>query len=203
MQQLDDLAALSRRYGADPDYVFLGGGNTSFKTPETLYIKPSGVALATIQADQFLRLHGRADLHADRVLHAAEEFHMRAVRLPRAVADPQEVGGTGIGIAGRGIDARQRLFSATSRTRRSGRHDQSARAVTSSLRTTFNAPKIRAASPGRGSHGAAPSPPDISTICSYTSRPPGLSDPAIFSASGPRTSTHAYVITTRSHCAVP
>lgn len=60
MQQLDDLAALSRRYGADPDYVFLGGGNTSFKTPETLYIKPSGVALATIQADQFLRLDRQA-----------------------------------------------------------------------------------------------------------------------------------------------
>jgi rhamnose utilization protein RhaD (predicted bifunctional aldolase and dehydrogenase) len=54
MQALEDLAALSRRYGADPAYVFLGGGNTSFKTEELLYIKPSGVALATIQAAEFI-----------------------------------------------------------------------------------------------------------------------------------------------------
>ena len=49
-ESLEALAALSRKYGADPDYVFLGGGNTSFKTDTELFIKPSGVALATIIA---------------------------------------------------------------------------------------------------------------------------------------------------------
>ncbi len=55
-KSLEQLAALSRQYGADPDYVFLGGGNTSFKTEKELFIKPSGVALATIQPNQFLQL---------------------------------------------------------------------------------------------------------------------------------------------------
>ncbi|MBR4125804.1 MAG: SDR family NAD(P)-dependent oxidoreductase, partial [Victivallales bacterium] len=58
---LKALAALSRQYGADPEYVFLGGGNTSFKTKTDLYIKPSGVALATIQPEQFLKMD-RKDL---------------------------------------------------------------------------------------------------------------------------------------------
>ena len=60
MQQLQDLATVSRRYGADLDFVFLGGGNTSFKTAESLYIKPSGVALAEIQPEQFICLERRA-----------------------------------------------------------------------------------------------------------------------------------------------
>lgn len=60
-ESLEKLAELSRRYGADPDYVFLGGGNTSFKTDDELFIKPSGVALATIQPGQFLKLD-RAEL---------------------------------------------------------------------------------------------------------------------------------------------
>ena len=54
MQELKGLAALSRVFGADPEYVFLGGGNTSLKTDSTLYIKPSGAALATIRAQDFL-----------------------------------------------------------------------------------------------------------------------------------------------------
>lgn len=60
MQALEDLASVSRRYGADPDFVFLGGGNTSFKTGDTLFIKPSGVALAEIRPEQFVRLERRA-----------------------------------------------------------------------------------------------------------------------------------------------
>ncbi len=59
-ESLEQLAALSRKYGADPDYVFLGGGNTSFKTADELYIKPSGVALATIRPEQFLKMDRKA-----------------------------------------------------------------------------------------------------------------------------------------------
>ena len=57
---LKSLAAISRQYGSDPEYVFLGGGNTSFKTKTDLYIKPSGVALATIQPEQFLKMDRKA-----------------------------------------------------------------------------------------------------------------------------------------------
>ncbi|HEY9053493.1 MAG TPA: class II aldolase/adducin family protein [Rectinemataceae bacterium] len=47
------LAALSRRYGADPAWVLAGGGNTSWKTEDSLYIKASGFSLATIGEDGF------------------------------------------------------------------------------------------------------------------------------------------------------
>lgn len=55
-RKLQDIAQISNFYGADEEYVFLGGGNTSFKNEELLYIKPSGVALATIEAEDFLPL---------------------------------------------------------------------------------------------------------------------------------------------------
>ena len=54
MQELVAHAALSRKFGGDPRFVFIGGGNTSFKTDELLYIKPSGFALAGIQPEQFV-----------------------------------------------------------------------------------------------------------------------------------------------------
>ena len=56
MHELDRLGEVSRRYGADERYVFLGGGNTSFKTERLLYIKPSGVELARIQAGDFVAM---------------------------------------------------------------------------------------------------------------------------------------------------
>lgn len=48
------LAAMSNKYGADPEYVLAGGGNTSFKSAENLWIKGSGTSLATIQPQDFV-----------------------------------------------------------------------------------------------------------------------------------------------------
>ena len=62
------------------------------------------------EAQQVLGLGRRADLQPDRVADAAHELDMRAVQLAGAVADPEEMRRTGIGVAGRGIDARQRLL---------------------------------------------------------------------------------------------
>ena len=53
---LKELAAISRRYGGDPEYVLAGGGNTSYKDEMSLYIKASGFALATITEDEFVRV---------------------------------------------------------------------------------------------------------------------------------------------------
>lgn len=53
-KQLAALAAMSNKYGADPAYVLAGGGNTSFKCKEYLWIKGSGTALATIQPQDFV-----------------------------------------------------------------------------------------------------------------------------------------------------
>ena len=54
--QLAALAAMSNKYGANPEYVLAGGGNTSFKSGELLWVKGSGTALATIKAEDFVVL---------------------------------------------------------------------------------------------------------------------------------------------------
>ena len=53
---LDTLVGFSNRYGGDPAYVLAGGGNTSMKSGETLYVKGSGHALATITEDGFVKM---------------------------------------------------------------------------------------------------------------------------------------------------
>lgn len=61
-EQLRELAAMSNKYGADPKYVLAGGGNTSFKCGEYLWIKGSGTALATIRPEDFVVME-RASLN--------------------------------------------------------------------------------------------------------------------------------------------
>lgn len=46
----------SRRYGSDPAFVLLGGGNTSVKEGNVLYVKASGYALGTIGEEGFVRM---------------------------------------------------------------------------------------------------------------------------------------------------
>lgn len=53
MNALESLIALSRKYGADSRYVIAGGGNTSYKTADKLWVKASGHALATITEEGF------------------------------------------------------------------------------------------------------------------------------------------------------
>ena len=55
-EQLAALAAMSNKYGANPEYVLAGGGNTSFKSEDRLWVKGSGTSLATIQAEDFVVL---------------------------------------------------------------------------------------------------------------------------------------------------
>ncbi|MCL1927609.1 MAG: class II aldolase/adducin family protein [Treponema sp.] len=53
---LEQLAVISRHYGANPDYVIAGGGNTSFKNETTLWIKGSGVSLGEITPAGFVAM---------------------------------------------------------------------------------------------------------------------------------------------------
>lgn len=48
-----DLIYVSRLYGQDSRYVIAGGGNTSYKNKEKLWVKASGTALATITEEGF------------------------------------------------------------------------------------------------------------------------------------------------------
>ena len=57
------LAAVSRRFGGDPAWVLAGGGNTSWKTADRLYVKASGFALGSIDESGFCEMD-RARLDA-------------------------------------------------------------------------------------------------------------------------------------------
>lgn len=56
---LAPLVNLSRRLGSDPETVQAGGGNTSLKDAQTLWIKASGVALASIDESGFVAMERR------------------------------------------------------------------------------------------------------------------------------------------------
>ena len=75
---LEAGAALSRRFGEDPQFSRAGGGNSSAKTDEVLYIKPSGVSLASMT-------RGLADAARAR-LRCSELADGAARRRPRPAA---------------------------------------------------------------------------------------------------------------------
>jgi rhamnose utilization protein RhaD (predicted bifunctional aldolase and dehydrogenase) len=54
---LEKLIAASNRYGADKTYVIAGGGNTSWKTDDFMYVKGSGTELANIRAEGFVKVN--------------------------------------------------------------------------------------------------------------------------------------------------
>jgi len=53
MKEIEELIAISRKYGSDPRFVIAGGGNTSYKSDDRIWVKASGHALATITEDGF------------------------------------------------------------------------------------------------------------------------------------------------------
>ena len=55
MQLLEEIVALSREFGT-ADYVCGGGGNTSVKTADTLWVKPSGTTLGGLTVEKFVSL---------------------------------------------------------------------------------------------------------------------------------------------------
>ena len=56
MDRINELVAMSHKYGSNPALVLAGGGNTSYKNEENIYIKGSGTALATIEAEGFVKM---------------------------------------------------------------------------------------------------------------------------------------------------
>jgi rhamnose utilization protein RhaD (predicted bifunctional aldolase and dehydrogenase) len=53
---IQDLIRVSRLFGSDPSFVIAGGGNTSYKNEEKIWIKASGISLATIDETGFVSL---------------------------------------------------------------------------------------------------------------------------------------------------
>jgi rhamnose utilization protein RhaD (predicted bifunctional aldolase and dehydrogenase) len=53
---LQQLIELSQFYGENPQWVLVGGGNTSVKVKNTLYVKASGTTLATASEATFVKM---------------------------------------------------------------------------------------------------------------------------------------------------
>ena len=56
MEGLENLIKISQFYGKNPEMVIAGGGNTSYKNDENIWVKASGHALATITGEGFAKL---------------------------------------------------------------------------------------------------------------------------------------------------
>ena len=49
---IEQLIVLSQFYGGDPRFVIAGGGNTSVKVRDRLFVKASGITLSGIEAEE-------------------------------------------------------------------------------------------------------------------------------------------------------
>lgn len=68
MKEIQELIAISQKYGKDSRYVIAGGGNTSYKNNEKLWVKASGFSLATIGEEGFAVMNReRLNLMADKI----------------------------------------------------------------------------------------------------------------------------------------
>jgi len=56
MKELANLVEISNYFGKQKDYVIAGGGNTSFKNDQYIWVKASGTSLATIDEKGFVQL---------------------------------------------------------------------------------------------------------------------------------------------------
>ena len=57
---IDELVSFSNIYGSNEELVLAGGGNTSAKDGDVMYIKGSGTQLATITSDGFVKMNRAA-----------------------------------------------------------------------------------------------------------------------------------------------
>lgn len=58
--EIQQLIEISQFYGKQKDFVIAGGGNTSYKDENHIYVKASGHSLATIGEDGFVQLERKA-----------------------------------------------------------------------------------------------------------------------------------------------
>ena len=86
MKEIDNLIAVSRKYGADSRFVIAGGGNTSYKDATRLWVKASGHALATIDEEGFAVMD-RARLDAMATKTYPADATEREARVKEDLAD--------------------------------------------------------------------------------------------------------------------
>lgn len=55
-ENLNELVNLSRKFGKNPDYIIAGGGNSSFKNENKMWVKASGTSMSDIDENGFVCL---------------------------------------------------------------------------------------------------------------------------------------------------
>jgi rhamnose utilization protein RhaD (predicted bifunctional aldolase and dehydrogenase)/NAD(P)-dependent dehydrogenase (short-subunit alcohol dehydrogenase family) len=71
MKEIQQLIEISQFYGRDSRFVIAGGGNTSYKNAEKIWVKASGSSLATITEEGFAVLdRAKLNLMSDKVYSA-------------------------------------------------------------------------------------------------------------------------------------
>jgi NAD(P)-dependent dehydrogenase (short-subunit alcohol dehydrogenase family)/rhamnose utilization protein RhaD (predicted bifunctional aldolase and dehydrogenase) len=75
-QHLSDLINISRYFGQKKDYVIAGGGNTSYKDPDSIWIKASGTSMKDITSAGFAVL-SRELLKAIYTRKYSDDSHVR------------------------------------------------------------------------------------------------------------------------------
>jgi rhamnose utilization protein RhaD (predicted bifunctional aldolase and dehydrogenase) len=90
---LEKLAYLSRCFGIDT-HVKGGGGNSSAKDDKTVWVKPSGCTMSSMEANKFVALDREKLLRLDSI-SINDEVGRREERAKDLVADAVEHGSTG------------------------------------------------------------------------------------------------------------
>ena len=94
MKEIQELVEISQFYGKNSDYVIAGGGNTSFKTADCLWVKASGVSLGEIDENGFAALD-RAKLAQIAVKQYSDNSDLREQEIKtdlfRASIEPEKM----------------------------------------------------------------------------------------------------------------
>ena len=87
-EMLEQIAELSHEFGTE-EYVLGGGGNTSAKDADHLWIKPSGTALPTMTPESFLKMN-RSEVEKLNSAEAPEDVTKREAMVTQMLADAKD-----------------------------------------------------------------------------------------------------------------
>jgi NAD(P)-dependent dehydrogenase (short-subunit alcohol dehydrogenase family)/rhamnose utilization protein RhaD (predicted bifunctional aldolase and dehydrogenase) len=89
--EINELIEISKYYGINKDYVIAGGGNTSFKNDDTIWIKASGQSLARLNEEGLVAL-SRQKLHTISTANYSDDPVIREEQVKedmfRSILDP-------------------------------------------------------------------------------------------------------------------
>ncbi len=94
MNEMNQLIEISRYYGDDPAYVIAGGGNTSVKDKEHIWIKASGIPLAGIDERGFVCLSREKLAGIEQKTYSEDSFKREEevkADMTRAIVSPENL----------------------------------------------------------------------------------------------------------------